>query len=718
MTYPSLFVDSFGRFSAIDLPELGTSKLGLRNPDRLVAIDGSPVDCPVDGWGTALRCVLRELERKRVQGAKAVVLVFDHGGTRISVARDLRTVGGNELVPLFLVYAVVGFLVLRTGGLVVRHAEPSAGTRAFAAWSLTCSLFFFTFFDYHTTGFLSPVFSMATVAVELSFLWLGYAFPTRPDSRALLYVMYALTGTGAIVASWIVFSPVILHHDPVIARTVVGFAALPCLGAMAITTFVRWLRADAAMRRVLRSAVIGIGVVPAVMGLGFALADLTGIDLVHAFLPLLGTLVPLSIGYALIRRNTLKIRTVLSRTLFELPVLVLSLGVGGVLWTQLRGVSGDIAAGLGSVMTWFVLTQLLAPRLFPARASFRPSIEALRDALSECRSVDDVSRSLEQIIERWISVTSVKVVPANDLAPALVADARLAISRGEVHVQDADGRLLVPLRVLDEMHAVAIIGSKRDEAPFNQEDVALVHTIAGFGALALQHARMLGEIEDLRRVELDAAGREKQATVALLGAEVAHEVAYSLSFLRFLLREGGNEVTEGDVEVGRDEIARLERMLGAMRRLAPPPPEILPTSVFGPIVQATTLLREQFAQMSIDLDVEHTDLVAMVDRDELVQVMANLFRNAIQAAGQGGKVLARCDETEARVRIRVLDDGPGVSPELDARLFTPWASGRPGGTGLGLAVAARIVRGWGGTLTYERVDEMTEFNVTVPKGRA
>lgn len=694
MTYPSLFLDAYARFSAVDLPGLGTSSLGLRNPDPLVAIDGAPVHCSVDDTRAPLGCVRSLLDAHR----GTVALTFDHDGERVTVKRELVALGARELVSLFIVYAIVGLLVLWSGGMVLRHVQPSPGAAAYAAWTIAASLFFFTFYDYHSTTWLAPVFSLATVATEVAFLWLAFAFPTPLRSPLLRRALVGITVFASLAVLWMLISP-LFRHDPVVARNVVSIGALPTLGALLVAMIARWRRADTTTRAELRSAFLGIAVVPALIAIGIALAATTGIDLIHAFLPLLGLIMPLSIGYALLRRNVLGAREVLGRTLFELPGIALAATVFAVAWIE-----GDLVIAIViAVAIWFLLSRVLAPRVFPARASFRPSIEALRDVLGERRRASEVAEVLGSVIERWVAVTSARVQLPDPGGPPIELDLR------------PDG-ITMPVRALGELRAILVIGPRRDGAPFNREDVALIETIAGFGGLALHHANALEELDRLRRADLDAAGREKQATLGLLGAEVAHEVAYSLNYLRFLLRDNDkNELDVDDIEVGRDEIARLERMLGALRRLAPPPPMLAPTALAQPLHRARSLVRELVDERQITFSLETSDAIVLADRDQLVQVFANLFRNAIQASPVGGEIAIRCASADGRVRVAVTDAGPGVPEELRERLFTPWATGRPGGTGLGLAVAARVVQGWNGALTYRRDAERTVFVVEVPE---
>jgi two-component system nitrogen regulation sensor histidine kinase NtrY len=92
-----------------------------------------------------------------------------------------------------------------------------------------------------------------------------------------------------------------------------------------------------------------------------------------------------------------------------------------------------------------------------------------------------------------------------------------------------------------------------------------------------------------------------------------------------------------------------------------------------------------------------------MDRMLLRRVIDNLVRNAVEAvraAKTEGKVVVstESDPTRRRARIRVADDGPGVSEEARERLFDPYFTTKADGTGLGLAIVKKVVLDHGGTI--------------------
>jgi signal transduction histidine kinase len=112
-------------------------------------------------------------------------------------------------------------------------------------------------------------------------------------------------------------------------------------------------------------------------------------------------------------------------------------------------------------------------------------------------------------------------------------------------------------------------------------------------------------------------------------------------------------------------------------------------------------------------------LIVRADPDQLFRVLSNLVRNAaqaIEAGGRPGAVTVTASAVGDRTEIRVRDSGPGLPQKARDNLFQPFrGSGRPGGSGLGLVIAADLVRGHGGTLVLEETGPRgSTFRISLP----
>jgi two-component system nitrogen regulation sensor histidine kinase GlnL len=101
--------------------------------------------------------------------------------------------------------------------------------------------------------------------------------------------------------------------------------------------------------------------------------------------------------------------------------------------------------------------------------------------------------------------------------------------------------------------------------------------------------------------------------------------------------------------------------------------------------------------------------------DRLVQILANLLRNAAQAVGARAAIGVRSRrESDGTLLLEVWDEGPGVSDALGSAIFNPFVSGKQGGMGLGLAVTHRLVRTFGWNIDVRREQGQTVFGIEIP----
>jgi two-component system nitrogen regulation sensor histidine kinase GlnL len=130
----------------------------------------------------------------------------------------------------------------------------------------------------------------------------------------------------------------------------------------------------------------------------------------------------------------------------------------------------------------------------------------------------------------------------------------------------------------------------------------------------------------------------------------------------------------------------------------------------------------------VDRDYDPSLPVAMIDRNQIIQALLNVARNALQALNERGRIILRTRALSnvsigsARHKLvaslQVEDNGPGVPDDLRTSIFYPLVTGRPTGTGLGLAVAQELVTRHGGLIEFESEPGRTLFTLLLPLGDA
>ena len=197
---------------------------------------------------------------------------------------------------------------------------------------------------------------------------------------------------------------------------------------------------------------------------------------------------------------------------------------------------------------------------------------------------------------------------------------------------------------------------------------------------------------------------QKVAAWQEVARRVAHEIKNPLTPIQLSAQRLRKKFFEKSPDLERvfddatnviiNEVGSLKHMLDEFSKFARlPAPQMTRQSLHDVLQEVVTLYRE--AQKDIDLIVELDEDLPSIsfDREQLKRVFVNLFDNAIQAMNQQGRlwVSTKYDTKRKRAVVRVADEGPGIAPEDQERLFVPYFTRKKTGTGLGLAIVRRII---------------------------
>ena len=263
--------------------------------------------------------------------------------------------------------------------------------------------------------------------------------------------------------------------------------------------------------------------------------------------------------------------------------------------------------------------------------------------------------------------------------------------------------------------------------------VSLFFFVLLVGALTALAYRALVTPLRLQLTESQAAidRQERLASLGALATGVAHEIRNPLGALKLRLfslkRSLPSEFAQHeDIGVIHNELQRLDRIVSEFLQFARPADPVFGEVSVEPLLRSISgLLKDELLKRNIRIDLIPADVPPVrADRDQLRQVLINLVQNAADAIQRDGVVTlsvrlgaARLSRRSERVVILdVTDTGPGISPEVEKRIFDPFYSTKEGGTGLGLPIAARIVEHHGGFLQYStRRGHGTTFSVALPR---
>jgi len=237
--------------------------------------------------------------------------------------------------------------------------------------------------------------------------------------------------------------------------------------------------------------------------------------------------------------------------------------------------------------------------------------------------------------------------------------------------------------------------------------------------------RDLTEVQHLKR-ELER--NRRLAAIGSLASGVAHEIRNPLSsikgfatYLRERYRDNPEDLQVTDIMI--QEVERLNRVIGQLLEFSRPLILNRKVAAIEPILRhAMKMIEIQALEKGVSLEVDFGRMVPdlLLDSDRMTQVFLNLTLNALNAMEKGGTLSLRVTQSGDRtVRVDISDTGTGIGKEELGRIFDPYFTTRPSGTGLGLPIAQRIVEAHGGEiLVSSEPGRGTVFSVLLPRREA
>ena len=314
---------------------------------------------------------------------------------------------------------------------------------------------------------------------------------------------------------------------------------------------------------------------------------------------------------------------------------------------------------------------------------------------------------------------------------ASATDDLLPIARAAVSRDGIRGFVCVPIRARHRILGTLSLG-RQTEDRFTDEEVALVECVADQIGLALDNARLYGEInrqlDDLRRAQIEVVKAERLSAVNGLAAGVAHEINNPLTIIMaqlHLLNQGPmNSHTEealGVIDAAAKRAASIVRDLILFAEHRPPRRTRCQVAEQIREVVAFEEARLEGEGISVRTSLEPVPDI-WADHNHLQEVLLHVIQNAQHAmveAHAGGVLTISTTMVDSGVRIEVADDGPGIPSEHLPRIFNPFfTTKQPGdGRGLGLSVAHSIVTEHGGRIWAEnRPGGGALFTIDLPIG--
>ncbi|MBA3036298.1 MAG: PAS domain-containing protein [Desulfobacterium sp.] len=229
----------------------------------------------------------------------------------------------------------------------------------------------------------------------------------------------------------------------------------------------------------------------------------------------------------------------------------------------------------------------------------------------------------------------------------------------------------------------------------------------------------LSEVQSLRR---EIARSQRLASLGSLAAGVAHEIRNPLSSIKglatYFMEHNEKEEDKEVAKIIIQEVDRLNRVVSQLVELARPVSvSKKPVPLKSVIENSIKLLEREALEKNIQITT-HTpseEIEIALDKDRITQVLLNLYLNAIESMGKGGKLSVDVSEKENGAVIKVSDTGSGIGKKDLALIFDPYFTTKSTGTGLGLAIVHNIIEAHDGKITVQSLPgKGTVFTVFLP----
>jgi two-component system, NtrC family, sensor kinase len=237
--------------------------------------------------------------------------------------------------------------------------------------------------------------------------------------------------------------------------------------------------------------------------------------------------------------------------------------------------------------------------------------------------------------------------------------------------------------------------------------------------------RIAERTRELEETQAQVLHQEKMAAFGLLAAGIAHEVGNPLTSIsnvvQILQRREQDDYTTDKLNLVTSQLVRIQSTLRELMTFSRPASDVRGAVSIAEVVQEALDIAKYYKggknrQLRAVLPDGLPKLVGV--RDQLVQVVFNLILNAIDATGKGGLIEVTATHLQNKLIVQVRDDGCGLSPDAQAKLFRPYYTTKKHGTGLGLFVIRQIVEAHGGAVSVQSRSPGWKFCLSMTSQRS
>jgi len=293
---------------------------------------------------------------------------------------------------------------------------------------------------------------------------------------------------------------------------------------------------------------------------------------------------------------------------------------------------------------------------------------------------------------------------------------------------------IIPLIRNDRAIGVLVVDNFITKEHIPDEYIELLKLYANHVALAIVNARLMDSLErqvkELQHAYITLKKHkeiEKFAAMGRMAAQIVHEIRNPLvsigGFARYVHKHTADRIPEyrEPLQIIISETTRLENILKNILTFArPADPKMVLEDINRTVIDALALIEQERTSQNVKSEIllQESDTSVRHDPEQILQVLLNIYLNALQEMPDGGTLTTRTEFSKIHVTVKVTDTGRGV-PEINLpHLFDPFYTTKSTGVGLGLSIAKQIVANHGGTIKAESaVGKGITFIISLPLER-
>ena len=234
------------------------------------------------------------------------------------------------------------------------------------------------------------------------------------------------------------------------------------------------------------------------------------------------------------------------------------------------------------------------------------------------------------------------------------------------------------------------------------------------------------DLTEIIKLEQEIRRRDRLAAMGKMAAGIAHEIRNPLAAMR-----GSIQVLRSELDLSEDQAQLMQIVLRESDRLdkivsdflayaRPSPAKLVEFDLVNWIKETVALIRysnESSTKHEILVECLETSISIVADSNQLRQIIWNLARNSLQAMPEGGKLIIELNQNKEKdIILTFIDTGVGMSEEEMERIFEPFNSNRPGGTGLGMAIVYQIISDHNGKIdVVSSPNQGARITITLPQ---